>query len=303
MHIRLFRFLSGGLVVPVLLAGCVASPASPAVTDTPVPSITLTPTEIPSPTPTPQPLALVINGEGVPLSEYEASLKQLQEAQAEMGMTSTPEEQRRMVLDDLIAATLLAQEAFRQGFTLIDADLDARITALAEQRGGMPALQEWMSRMGYDESSFRSALRRSLAAAWMRDTLAAQVPERAEQVHARQILLMTEATAKQVLNQIRAGANFATLAFGYDLTTGGDLGWFPRGYLTQPAVEEAAFALQPGEVSDIIQTELGYHILQVVERETDRPLSPDARLTLQRKVLEAWLEQARSQARIEERVP
>ncbi len=286
-----------------LLAGCMTPPASPAVTQSPVPSVTRTPTEIPSPTPTAQPLALIVNGEGVPLAEYEASLKQLQEAQAQMGVTSTPEEQRRLVLEDLIAATLLAQEAFRQGFTLDEVALDARMAALAEQRGGMPALQEWMSRMGYDETSFRSALRRSLAAAWMRDAIAAQVPERAEQVHARQILLMTEATAQQVLNQIRAGANFATLAFGYDLTTGGDLGWFPRGYLTQPAVEEAAFALQPGEVSDIIQTELGYHILQVVEREPDRLLSPDARLTLQRKALQAWLEQARSQAQIEERVP
>ncbi|WP_322508923.1 hypothetical protein, partial [Anaerolinea sp.] len=59
----------------------------------------------------------------------------------------------------------------------------------------------------------------------------------------------------------------------------------------------------PGEVSEIIQTELGYHILQVLERETDRPLAPDARLTLQRKALEAWLQQARSQAQIEERLP
>lgn len=303
MQIRFFNVFLGGMLVLALLAGCTPTPAAPAVTETPISSVTLPPTEVPSPTPTPQPLALVVNGEGVPLAEYEASLKQLQEAQAQMGLTSTPEEQRRMVLDDLIAATLLAQAAFKEGFTLDDAALDEQIAALAQQRGGMSALQDWMSRMGYDEASFRSALRRSLAAAWMRDTIAAQVPERAEQVHARQILLMTPETAQQVLNQIRAGANFATLAFGYDLTTGGDLGWFPRGYLTQPAVEEAAFALQPGEVSEIIQTELGYHILQVLERETDRPLSPDARLTLQRKALEAWLQQARSQAQIEERLP
>ncbi len=45
-------------------------------------------------------------------------------------------------------------------------------------------------------------------------------------------------------HQLQAGADFATLAYRYDPLTGGDLGWFPRGVLTQPAVEEAAFSLQ-----------------------------------------------------------
>jgi peptidyl-prolyl cis-trans isomerase C len=93
----------------------------------------------------------------------------------------------------------------------------------------------------------------------------------------------------QQLNQ--AGANFATLAFGYDLSTGGDLGWFPRGYLTQPAVEEAAFSLQSGEVSAIIETDFGYHIIQVIERDENKALTSEARQTLGRKALQRWLDE------------
>jgi peptidyl-prolyl cis-trans isomerase C len=105
---------------------------------------------------------------------------------------------------------------------------------------------------------------------------------------------------KQQLSQ--AGANFASLAFGYDLSTGGDLGWFPRGYLTQPAVEEAAFALEPGQISDIIQTEFGYHIIQIIARE-ERPLTEDARQALQRKALIDWLAQHRAESQVETLAP
>ena len=80
--------------------------------------------------------------------------------------------------------------------------------------------------------------------------------------------------------------------------TRGELGWFPRGYLPEPAFEEAAFALQPGQVSDIIQTEAGYHIIMVLERDPAHPLTPDALLTLQYTALEDWLSQQRQQSTI-----
>jgi peptidyl-prolyl cis-trans isomerase C len=87
-----------------------------------------------------------------------------------------------------------------------------------------------------------------------------------------------------------------------DPTTGGDLGWFPQGYLTQSDVETAAFALQPGQYSDIIKSDLGYHIIYVVTRDANHPLSVDARRTLQEKKLADWLQNAKSSAQIEETV-
>jgi peptidyl-prolyl cis-trans isomerase C len=114
-----------------------------------------------------------------------------------------------------------------------------------------------------------------------------------------QILVQDQVNAEGWLSQLKAGKDFATLAATADPTTGGDLGWFPQGYLTQPDVETAAFALQPGEYSDIIKSDLGYHIIYVVARDANHPLSVDARRTLQEKKLADWLQTTIAAAQIE----
>ena len=276
-----------------------STPTSP--TSTPAsPPASATPTSIPAtPTPTPPPPALTVNDESVPLAEYQASLQQLDQADPQ----GDPAAHKQSVLAELADETLLAQAAFKNGFSLDEAALDQRITALAQKAGGESALADWQQRMGYTPASFRSALRRAAAAAWQRDQIAASVPTEAEQVHARQILVFTQADAEQVLSQTKqAGMDFATLAFGYDLAAGGDLAWFPRGYLNEKAVEDAAFALQPGEISPIVQSSLGYHVLQVIARAV-RPLTPDARAALQRTALADWLASARAQSKVENLVP
>ncbi len=289
------------LLIAAATAGCNTTPTAvmPSPAETLLPIV---PTDTPPPptaTTPPVELALRVNGEGVPLAEFQASLAQIQQAQPDL----PAEEQRRLVIDQLVEETLLALAARQGGFQVDEAALLAREGELAAQAGGEAALADWQTRNGYTPESFRSALRRGMESAWQRDQILAAVPETAEQVHARQILVLTEDAADLVKRQLsQAGANFATLAFGYDLSTGGDLGWFPRGYLIQPAVEEAAFALQPGEVSEIIQSDYGYHIIQVIARE-ERALTQDARQALQRKALDSWLEQNRAQSQVEELVP
>jgi len=76
------------------------------------------------------------------------------------------------------------------------------------------------------------------------------------------------------------------------------LGWFPRGYLPSQALEEAVFALQPGQYSSIIQDDSGYHILFVAERDPARTLSPDALLSLQKRAVQDWLTQRRNESTI-----
>lgn len=79
--------------------------------------------------------------------------------------------------------------------------------------------------------------------------------------------------ADEVLKRVRAGEDFGELAkqFGGDGTKdkGGDLGWFKRGAMVK-GFEDAAFSLQPGQVSDIVETEFGYHIIKVDERRTGK---------------------------------
>ena len=93
--------------------------------------------------------------------------------------------------------------------------------------------------------------------------------EEDEQIRASHILLETEADALAVLEELEAGADFATLAqersTGPSAPSGGDLGWFGRGQMVEP-FEEAVFALEEGEVSDVVQTEFGYHVIRLTDR-------------------------------------
>lgn len=300
---------STGIIVFLLLfsAGCQAGSSTPTgAATTPVEEITNTAAPItattvaPTATATPEPLAVRVNNEGVSMAEFQAELAQLQQADQAQGKTTALADQRQQVIDSLVETLLLAQGAVENGFTADDAAVQAAVDRLTGQLGGAQPLQDWIARNGYTDAAFRAALRRQMAAAWQRDKLAAEVPAEAEQVHARQILTTDENIANQALSQVSVpGANFATYAYGYDLQTGGDLGWFPRGYLTQPEVEEAAFALQPGEISPVVKSQVGYHIVQVISREPAYPISPDARRVLQHKALQNWIEARRAASQIE----
>jgi peptidyl-prolyl cis-trans isomerase C len=286
------QILSSALLLAALLSAC--SPATP-----PINAATATPFPTPAPpTATPIPLAAIVNGEGVTQAEFAAELARFQSAQEALGNAIPPEEAAQRVLDDLINQVLLAQGAQAQGFSLEEAEVQARVDRLAGQAGGPDRLAEWQAAHGYSDASFRLALRRQILAAWMRDAVIAAVPETAEQVHIRQILLYNADTAQQVWAQLQSGMAFDALAAQYDPATQGELGWLPRGYLLQPAMEAAAFALQAGQFSEVIQTSIGYHILLVIERDPGHPLAPDARLALQNQALADWLHEQRARSTI-----
>ena len=132
----------------------------------------------------------------------------------------------------------------------------------------------------------------------MRDKIISSVPATAEQVHIQQILLYNEGTAQGFLTQLNGGAEFDSLAFDADPLTRGDLGWVPRGYLLDSKIEEAAFRLNVGDHSDVIATDVGFHILRILARDPARPLSPDALLALQERALRAWVDEQRQTAAI-----
>lgn len=95
----------------------------------------------------------------------------------------------------------------------------------------------------------------------------------AEQVRASHILVADEAVAQQLLDELETGADFAALAREYSTDTGsgsrgGDLGWFERGRMVA-SFEAAAFTTPVGELSDIVATEYGYHIIRVSEHQLE----------------------------------
>ena len=278
-----------------------ASTACEASQDAPTP--TLVPatqrSAPPTATATPVSAAVTVNAEIISLEEFNAELIRFQQAQEALGKTVSVKEAEERVLNDLINQTLLAQAAYENGFTLTDAKVEARIEALTVDVGGEENLSTWLSSHNYTRESLFSSLKKAIPAAWMRDKILAGVPKSAEQVHAQQILLYNLETAQEVQANLSAGADFGDLASVYDPNTNGELFWFPRGYLLEQSIEEIAFSLDIGEPSKIIETEVGFHIIMILEKEDERPLSPDALLTLQENALREWLEKARNDSKIE----
>jgi parvulin-like peptidyl-prolyl isomerase len=135
------------------------------------------------------------------------------------------------------------------------------------------------------------------------EQFSAAVPAQAEQIHARHILVPDETAAAAVLARLNNGESFEALAA--ELSTdpgskgqGGDLGWFPRGFMVS-AFEDAAFKLQPGQVSDPVKTSFGVHIIRVDERAPARDLDPQQLQALQNSALPRWLETERANHKIE----
>src|SRR5690242_19986410 len=289
-----YRFIRISLVLWIAL-GLSACGSFFAPQPTVTPTLTFTPE---APTVTPVPMALTINGEGIPVEDFNAEVQRYLTSQTTLGKTVAAGDAAQAVKDDLTAQLLLAQAARAAGFTLDDAGIQARVDSLTTQIGGVDKLSAWESAHGYTDQAFRSELQRAAEAAWMRDKIVAAVPSTAEQVHVQQILLYNQDTAQNFLNQLNGGADFDELATKADSLTRGDLGWVPRGYLLEPKIEQAAFHLAVGAHSDVITTDVGFHIIKVLAHEPQHPLSPDAYLALQELALKKWVDEQRQQANI-----
>ena len=286
-----------GLLLLILLLAACSNNATSTATETLAPEeMDLSPTPE-QPTPTPVPAAAAVNGEIISLAWFENEVSRYILAQESIGAPTEDEaEAQEIVLNDLIDQVLLAQGAREGGATVSDQDVQARIDTLAEEYD----LNTWMAEWGYTEAELFNSLKLQMLAAIQRDWIAESISETSEQVKLQQIFTYTEADAQTALISLNSGTSFAELAFSYiyDPITGGHLGWVPRGYLLDPKVEEAAFSLPIGSYSEIIETEVGFHIILVLDRE-EHTLSNDALLTLQRKALYTWLDKRRENSTIE----
>jgi parvulin-like peptidyl-prolyl isomerase len=102
------------------------------------------------------------------------------------------------------------------------------------------------------------------------EAVTADIEQVQYQVWARHILVTTEVEAQVIIDRLKAGEDFGAIAAELSQDTGsgakgGDLGWFGKGQMVAP-FEEAAFRLQVGEISEPVQSEFGWHIIQVIDR-------------------------------------
>ncbi len=286
------------LVILIGITSCKANSTGLPTTTVVAPSETVQEVTV-IPSDTPEPMAARVNDYVLSLEEYQAELSRYELVLAGLAQGEKDVSPSEVVIQSMIEDVLLKQGAEESGYQQDPNMLQQKLEEITNRIGGNSVLDSWMQKNGYDIDSLKKALEISIAASWMRDKIVTEVPSEAEQIHALQILVLSEPEAQGILQQIRTGADFATIAEQYDPITKGDLGWFPRGYLLQPAVEEAAFSLQLGSTSDVITTSSGYHIIQVVEREDNHPLSPEAYTVLQRSALKNWIETRKENSQIE----
>jgi parvulin-like peptidyl-prolyl isomerase len=267
-------------------------------TSAPDPSATTVP---PSSTPE-EPLAALANGQPITISDYERELERYRTSLAAQGIDPNSQDgqnklnqAREWILDIMIEQVLTAQAAEQAGIKVTDAQVEEYMQAMAAESGGEEAFRAKLEEWGETYEDAKREVRTQLIGMAMTERVVADVPESAEQVHARHILVDTAEEAKRIRTQLETGADFAALARAHSLdqstrNNGGDLGYFPRGILVSTEVEDAAFSLQPGQFSDVVTSALGYHIVQVVERDPNRSISPENLQLLRERAVQEWVE-------------
>ncbi len=244
-----------------------------------------------------------VNGEGITQVEFEQAMNRAEQQFAAADVDALA----ATVLDTLIEQALIEQAAQSENIVITDALLETEYQANRILVESDAAWQQWLAENLYTEAEFRDSLRAALIASMMRDQVAATIPETVPHVHARHILVETEAAALEALNRLRAGEDFAALAasLSRDVTTreqGGDLGWFADGELLEPVLTQVAFALGDGEIGGPVATRLGYHIIQKLGSEP-RELSLERRAMLTQVHFENWLRGLTFNAVIERYLP
>ncbi len=290
-------------VAALALVGCSRAAGSPAG-PTDGPSTQATATQATTPTPTHPPLAAVVDGDDVPLAAYQAELARFEAAKQSAGIDlASLKDYQTQVLWALIDRKLLAHAAALEGHQLTAAEVDQRLEEIAAELGGEQGMGAWLAANGYALDEFKLALAEEMLAARKVNAIVGELRSNVVQIRARHILVGSAEEAEAVLQMLQDGEDFGELASVYslDLSTrpgGGDLGWFAEGQLTTPELEEAAFRLNPGDLSGVVQSELGFHVLQVLQREP-RPLYGQALERYRQEAVQSWLETARLTAQIE----
>ncbi len=241
-----------------------------------------------------------VNEQEITLPEFQRSL-----ARREQGTTAADYEAlAASELDTMIEQLLIEQGAAQMGLTVTDAAIEEEFQANRAQVADDAVWNQWLTANLFSEDEFRAMLQSALLTRAVRDTLSTQAASEVTQVHARHILVNTQAEAEAVLARLQSGEDFGALAaeVSNDVTTkdsGGDLGWFIREDLPfTPELADVALQLQPGQIAGPIPTQLGYHIIQTLEV-GQREAEPDEQAVLVEAQFNTWLQTLLDSATIE----
>jgi peptidyl-prolyl cis-trans isomerase C len=254
----------------------------------------------PKPMPAELPAVLArVNGEAVNKVDFDRLIKNMEVSANQPVPAERRDEIYRKALDELVTYTVLSQETRARKVTVTDEEVENNIKQMRSQVPNEQAFKKALAARGMTMEKLKADTRIDISINKMMEAELATQPtptdaevrdfydknpdkfKQEEAVRASHILFRVEESAdaatkkktmdqaQSVLKEARAGADFAELAKKHSADgsaqQGGDLNFFTKGQMV-PAFDQVAFALKPGQISDIVTTQFGYHIIKVTER-------------------------------------
>lgn len=251
----------------------------------------------------------VVNGVTITSTEYEREFNFYLEEASRKGQ-QIPDfalpKIKNDLLESLITRELLYQESQKKGIKIDQKAIGDQLKTIKQRFPSEAEFENAINRMGLSIADIESQINRNMA---IRELMDKQVtkkivvtdPEakayydanpslfkKPEQVRARHILIKVDAAAtetqkaearkeiQEIQQKLKNGEDFAALAQefsqGPSNANGGDLGYFGRGQMVKP-FEDTAFALKPNEISDIVETQFGYHLIKVEDKKPEGTLA------------------------------
>jgi peptidyl-prolyl cis-trans isomerase C len=284
---------------PAPAASAQSAPPAPAATPqapAPAPAAKTVPAQLPE-------VVARVNGEAITGKDLDDAVRAI----AGRAGPIPPDERDRVyrgVLDNMIGYRLMIQEAKARKITVADAEVDAQVAQIRAQFPSDAQFQQALTAQRTTLEAVRNDARDGMSADKLVESeIAGKVAVKPEavtdfyqknqdkfqqgpRVRASHILIgipqnadaatkqQAKAKADALLKDLKAGKDFAATAKANSqdpgsAPNGGDLGYFEQGQMVPP-FEQAAFALKPGEMSEVVETQFGYHIIKVAEKQESR---------------------------------
>ncbi|HUT44265.1 MAG TPA: peptidylprolyl isomerase [Desulfobacterales bacterium] len=252
--------------------------------------------------------AASVNGKPISKSQYERDLSIFQKQAAQKGQQLSDADLtsiKNRILDNLIDAEVLYQQSQKEGVKVDDQVINEQIETIKKRFPDEAAYKKALEGMDFSEKEIRAEIQRSLAINQLLDTNVRQkitvteeeskkyydnnpnLFKQPEQAKASHILIKVAPDAEEskkiqarkkietVQKKVRQGEDFGLLAKanseGPTAQREGDLGYFSRSQMVKP-FEDAAFALNVGEVSGIVETQFGYHLIKLTDKKAARTI-------------------------------
>lgn len=276
-------------------------------------------------------MKIIINGETADPSFYERELQNIQRQNPGISAEDAAKEARESVVE----WALIRQESAKSDEKTDTRDIDREFDEMAQTHGGKQAFFERFGLTGADEQNIRKDIEQNLKIRRFLDKLTEDIPEPAggqvveffdknkehyihpEEIHAAHIVKHPNqenaeelyAELVKIRREILDGADFMEMADRHSTCNDSspDLGFFPKGQMV-PEFEAVAFSMNEGEVSPVIQTQFGYHIVKVLEKKAARPMELDecrSDITemlhhdLKNEAIGKWVDQQKAAASVE----